>query len=197
WTQPNADLAGTRTSPASEIDASNVARLRVAWRFRIAIEPRDSGVLTATPLVARGVVYLQNMESDVYALRAGTGAVVWRRLFHAGTPGPNGLALDGGALYGSTDTTVFALELSTGRVRWTHRILRRRESYVDIAPLAADGLVYTATTGYGPGTRGAIYALDEQTGATRWRFDTIRGRWPDPDEAGGGGAWQTPTLAGG
>ena len=174
-----------------------MARLRAAWRFRIAIEPRDSGVVTATPLVSHGVVYLQDMESNVFALRAATGAVAWQRLFHAGTPGPNGLSLDGDAVFGSTDTTVFALDSSSGHIRWRHRILGPRESFVDIAPLATDGLVYTATTGYGPGTRGAVYALDERTGATRWRFDTIRGPWAFPAEAGGGGAWQTPTLAGG
>jgi outer membrane protein assembly factor BamB len=153
--------------------------------------------VTATPLVSGGVVYLQDMESDVFALRASTGAVVWRRPFHAGTPGPNGLSLDGGSVFGSTDTTVFALDAATGRTRWRHRILGPHESFVDIAPLAAGGLVYTATTGYGPGTRGAVYALDEKTGRTRWRFDTIRGPWAHPAEAGGGGAWQTPTIAGG
>ena len=137
------------------------------------------------------------MQSDVFALRLSDGRLVWRRLFHAGTPGPNGLAADGGVIFGATDTTVFALDAADGRLRWSRRILGRRESFVDVAPLAAGGLVYTATSGYGPGTRGAIYALDEDTGAIRWRFDTIRGPWLHPAEAGGGGAWQTPSLAGG
>jgi outer membrane protein assembly factor BamB len=196
WSRPNADAAGTRAAPHAAIDAGNVRRLRVAWRFRIAIRPRESGVATATPLVEGGVVYLQDMESNVLALAADSGRVLWRRMFRAGNPGPNGLAIDGGRVVGSTDTTVFSLARATGRVQWAHRILGARESFVDIAPLAGHGLVYTATTGYGPGTRGALYALDERTGAIRWRFDTIRGRWRHPDVAGGGGAWQTPTLAG-
>lgn len=197
WSHPNGDTGGTRAAAHASIDARNVARLRVAWRFRIRIDPRESGVATATPLVQDGVVYFQDMESNVFALDAAGGRVLWQRLFHAGNPGPNGLALDGGRVLGSTDTTVFSLATATGRLRWRHRILGPHESFVDIAPLAADGLVYTATTGYGPGTRGAIYALDEETGRTRWRFDTIRGPWAHPGEAGGGGAWQTPTLAGG
>ena len=150
--------------------------------------------MTATPVVDGSTVYLQDMESNVYALRVRDGSLLWRRRLNAGNPGPNGLALDGGAVFGSTDTTVFALDRGTGRVRWTHRILTPHESFVDIAPLAAEGLVYTATTGYGPGTRGAVVALDERTGATRWKFDTIDGAWAHPGEAGGGGAWQTPTL---
>lgn len=137
------------------------------------------------------------MQSDVFALRLSDGRPLWKRLFHAGTPGPNGLAADRDTIFGSTDTTVFALDDTDGKLRWSRRILGSRESFVDIAPLASDGLVYTATTGYGAGTRGAIYALDEDTGAVRWRFDTIRRSWAYPAEAGGGGAWQTPTLAGG
>lgn len=197
WTNPNGSAEGTRAALHAKIDAGNVARLAPAWRFRIPIAPGESGAATATPVVAHGVVFLQDMESDVFALRARTGDVLWRHRFRAGNPGPNGLAVDGGAVFGSTDTTAFALDAATGKERWTRRILGRTESFVDIAPLAAGGLVYTATTGYGPGTRGAVYALDERSGAIRWRFDTIRGPWAHPGEAGGGGAWQTPTLAGG
>jgi alcohol dehydrogenase (cytochrome c) len=174
-----------------------VSRLRVLWSFTIPIAARESGVATATPVVADGVVYLQDMESDVFALRARDGSVLWRRLFHAGTPGPNGLSVDGGAVYGSTDTTVFALSADTGRLRWSRRILHPDESFVDVAPLAADGLVYTATTGYSVGTRGAIYALNADDGTIRWRFDTVRDDWPHPTQSGGGGVWQTPTLADG
>ncbi|MFL5926787.1 MAG: PQQ-binding-like beta-propeller repeat protein [Gaiellaceae bacterium] len=197
WALPNADREGTRAAHGSSIDAHNVSQLRPAWSFTIPIEARDSGVATATPVVAREVVYLQDMESDVFALSLGDGHVLWRRVLHAGTPGPNGLALDGGAVFGSTDTTVFALSAKSGERRWARRILRSDESFVDVAPLAADGLVYSATTGYSIGTRGAIYALDADDGAVRWRFDTLRGDWPHPRQSGGGGVWQTPTLADG
>lgn len=197
WTLPNADREGTRTAHGASLDARNVSQLRPSWSFTIPIAPRESGVATATPVVSRGVVYLQDMESDVFALSLDDGRVLWRRLLHAGTPGPNGLAVDRGAVFGSTDTTVFALSANTGASRWSHRILHADESFVDVAPLAADGLVYTATTGYTIGTRGAIYALDAEDGSIRWRFDTVRGDWPHPRLSGGGGVWQTPTLADG
>ncbi len=168
----------------------------MAWRFRIPIAPRESGVETATPLVDDGVVYVEDMESDVFALRATNGGLIWEHRFGDGTPGPNGLALGPGhSLVGSTDTTIFALDARTGALRWSHRILGSHESFVDIAPLVADGLVFTGTTGYGPGTRGAIEALDVRSGALRWRFDTIRGPWPHRALAGGGGIWETPTLS--
>ncbi len=117
--------------------------------------------------------------------------------FHAGTPGPNGLAVSDGIVVGSTDERVFALDADDGHLLWSRRILRPVDSFVDVAPLVVGGLVYTATTGYGPGTRPAIFALDERTGAVRWRFDTIRGAWAHPKLAGGGGTWQTPSLVDG
>jgi outer membrane protein assembly factor BamB len=194
WSQPNGDAHGTRAAASTSIDSDNVNELRVAWRFRIPMVPRESGVAAATPVVSDGVVYLQDLVSDVFALRLRDGRLLWRRTFDAGNPGPNGLALADDVVYGSTDTTVFALSSKTGRVRWANRILRRNESFVDIAPLVSDGIVYTATTGYGPGSRGSVVAVDAQTGKVRWRFDTIRGPLRYPHEAGGGGAWQTPTL---
>jgi alcohol dehydrogenase (cytochrome c) len=192
---PNGDASGTRAAKTS-IDAKDVAGLEVAWRFHIPVAAQESGAVTATPLVAGGTVYVQDMESDVFALDAKTGAVEWRRLFHDGTPGPNGLALAGDTLVGSTDTTVFALDAHSGTVRWTNRILGRHDSFVDVAPLVAGGLVYTGTTGYSPGTRGLIVALELKTGRVRWRFDTIRAPWAHPSIAGGGGIWETPTIAG-
>src|SRR5262249_28287188 len=144
------------------------SQLRPAWNFTIPIAPRESGVATATPVVAGGVVYLQDMESDVFALSLDNGRVIWRRLLRAGTPGPNGLAVDRKSVFGSTDTTVFALSADTGERRWSRRILHSKESFVDVAPLAADGLVYSATTGYFVGTHGAIYALDADDGSVRW-----------------------------
>jgi alcohol dehydrogenase (cytochrome c) len=49
--------------------------------------------------------------------------------------------------------------------------------------------VFTSTVGYAPFGRGAIYALDAETGAVRWKFDTIEEPWRYPLEAGGGGLW--------
>lgn len=189
WPTPGQSLSGARAVAGGPITPKSVKRLVVRWRFRIPIEPRDSGVLTATPLVAGDTVYVQDMLSNVYALDRATGALRWKHRFDAGTPGPNGLALGYGRIYGSTDSVAFALSATTGRLEWQHLLVGRIETFVDIPPVVANGLVYTATVGYTPGSRGALYALDAHTGAVRWRFDTIRGPWRFPQEAGGGGAW--------
>ena len=195
WPLPNADLASTR-AVTGPIDASSVAGLTVRWRFRLP-GGGESGAITANPVVAGETVFVQDMQSDVFALRRTDGAVRWKRLFHAGTPGPNGLSVVGARVYGSTDTTVFALDATTGRLRWRHRLLRPTESFVDVAPVVSGGRLYTATVGYTPGTIGAIYALSAETGRVLWRRSTIRGRFAHPAEAGGGGAWNPLSVDGG
>jgi outer membrane protein assembly factor BamB len=196
WPLPNLDLSSTRALTSSGIDRSNVARLRVAWRFRFRIRPVDSGAFTATPVVAGAVVYVQDMKSNVFALDLETGAVRWQHLFKATNPGPDGLAVVGTRIYGTTDSLAFALSKKTGRLLWQHILVSDTERYVDIAPQVANGDVYLSTIGEPPNGRGTLYALDAATGALRWKLDTIKGKWAVPAQAGGGGAWWTPSVAG-
>ena len=196
WPAPGQSLNGARAVRGGPLTPKTVGWLAVRWRFRIPAQPRESGVLTATPLVAGDTVFVQDMLSNVYALDRETGAPRWSHRFGAGTPGPNGLALGYGRVFGSTDSVAFALNARTGRLVWQQRLVSRIETFVDIAPVVANGLVYTATVGYTPGSRGALYALDAHTGAVRWRFDTILGPWRFPAEAGGGGAWYPAAVDG-
>jgi alcohol dehydrogenase (cytochrome c) len=196
WPLPNHDLASTRANESSGIDRRNVGRLHVAWRFRFPAAPGDAGAFTATPVVAAGVVYVQDMRSNVFALDLETGRILWRRLFGASNPGPDGVSVNGGRVYGATDSSAFALDAASGRPVWRHFLVTRTARYVDIAPQVAGGLVFVSTLGYPPNGRGVLYALDAATGAIRWSLDTIKGGWHVPAEAGGGGAWQTPSIAG-
>ncbi len=198
WPLANRDAASTRSSPAAGIDRANVRDLRVLWRFRFRGRPGESGAFTATPVVAGGVVYVQDMASTVFALDLRTGRVLWRRgFFYAASPGPNGLAVAGGRVYGATDRMVFALSARTGRVLWRRVLVRLGEPVVDVAPQVANGTVYASTIGLPPNGRGALYALNAATGVVRWRFSTVKGRWRFPREAGGGGAWYPPSVGGG
>jgi outer membrane protein assembly factor BamB len=159
--------------------------------------PGDSGSFTATPVVAGGTVYVQDMQSNVYALDLRTGRALWRRLVGATNPGPNGLAVSGPRVYGATDAAAFALDARTGRYVWRHFLASPTARYVDMAPQVAYGLVFVSTVGYPPDGRGVLYALDAATGAIRWRLSTIARRWRIPSEAGGGGAWYPPSVGDG
>ena len=193
WPQPNQSLTGQRAAVGTAISSTSVAGLRVLWRFRL---PTGSpfGSFASTPLVVGATVYFQDLRSSVYALDLRTGRRRWWYLQRAPNDGPNGLAADGRRLFGATDTSVFALDRRTGRRLWARRLVRPTEQFVDVAPLAANGLVFASTVGLAPRGRGALYALDERTGAIRWRFATVRDPWRHAS-AGGGGAWYPPSVA--
>jgi len=195
WPLPNRDLTSTRALEESGIDRTNVGSLRVAWRFRFRIPPGESGAFTATPVVAGGVVYVQDMKSNVYALDLETGRVIWRRLFRATNPGPNGLAVSDGRVYGATDAGAFALDAADGRLVWRRLLVTQTARHIDMAPQVANGLVYVSTIGLPPLGRGVLFALDAGSGSIRWQHPTIRDPWRVPEEAGGGGAWYPPSVA--
>ena len=65
------------------------------------------GSLTAAPVVADGVVYLQDEDANVYALALATGKLKWEYQVNVpekSGPGPDGVAVAGGAVYGDTST---------------------------------------------------------------------------------------------
>jgi outer membrane protein assembly factor BamB len=194
WPLPNGDLAGTRAAADSSITARNVGRLQARWRFRLTAKPSFSGLFAATPVADHGTVYVQDLQSNVYALDRRTGAVRWAHRYDARNDGPNGLAVAGGRVYGATDSDAFALAAATGKKLWQTHLTAPSEQFVNIAPLPWHGLVFLSTVGYMPLGRGAIYALDAATGAVRWKFVTIEHPWRFPLEAGGGGLWYPVSI---
>jgi glucose dehydrogenase len=73
WLTSGRDRQGSYYSPLKRIDASNVARLGLAWEF-------TTGTfrgLEATPLVVDGVMYTSGNWGVVYALDAVTGRRRW------------------------------------------------------------------------------------------------------------------------
>jgi alcohol dehydrogenase (cytochrome c) len=196
WTSANHDLSSTRAATTSGIDGHTVSSLRLAWRFRLPGKPGESGSVTATPVVSGGVVYVQDMLSNVFALDLATGARLWERRFSDSNPGPDGVVVVGDRVYGATDTTAFALAAPTGRVLWRRLLVKAGEHTVDVAPQVAHGDVYLSTIGLPPNGKGALYALSARTGKVRWRLSTVKQGFRVPQEAGGGGAWYPPSIDG-
>jgi alcohol dehydrogenase (cytochrome c) len=194
WSLPNADRAGTRAATGSSIDAGNVGSLAVRWRFRLPGKPTVTGAFASNPVVEGDTVYAQDLNSNVYALDLESGSTRWTRRYDAPNEGPNGLAIDGGTVYGATDAEAFALSADTGKELWRRHLTSKSEQFVDVAPVPWEGLVFLGTVGYAPLGRGAIYALDAATGAVVWKFDTIEKPWPHPLHSGGGGIWYPVSL---
>jgi outer membrane protein assembly factor BamB len=193
WPAPNFDLAGTRNARGTAVNSATVRRLHRIWRFVLPEQPTYSGVISSTPLVLGGIVYAQTLRSNVYALDARTGRLVWKRRLNSVNGGPNGLAAGYGRLFGVTSTTVFALDRRTGRLEWSRRVTVPTRP-LDIAPAVGGGLVFAGTTAQVAGGKGALLALDASSGRIVWRSSTVRGPWAHPGVASGGGVWWTPTV---
>jgi outer membrane protein assembly factor BamB len=189
WNLPNGDRQGTRAAAVSIIDADNVSRLAPRWRFALTGARTFAGIFASTPVADADTIYLQDLQSDVYALDRESGKVRWAHRYRAANDGPNGLAVADGRVYGATDSDAFALSAQTGVELWRRHLTSASEQFVDIAPVVWEGFVFVSTVGYAPRGRGAIYALDRVTGAVRWKFSTIAKPWRYPTEAGGGGLW--------
>ena len=201
WPFPNADLANTRQAPGSVISSANVSQLQQAWTFRIASKP-DGGVgtLAMSPVVVNGVVYIQDMQANVYALDLATGKLRWEYQVNTqelGGPGPDGVAVVGGRVYGDTPHTAFALSAATGKPVWVDRsLLNSSQGAFSIQPQAVAGRVYLASSlANGPGG-GILLALDAATGRVIWKFNTMTGNDTAvrADQAGSGGAWESPLV---
>ncbi len=205
WRYSNADLANTRDDTESTISQANVTSLAPAWTFRLtgqaAIGVRPYGALTANPIVENGVVYLQDLDSDVFALALATGKLDWEYQCNQpekSGPGPNGVAVADGKVYGLTPTAAFALNAATGQPEWVNSdLLNKGQGTFGIQPQVAGGRVYLASQyGSGPGG-GVLLALNASSGAVLWRFNTVVGPEPGVQSLGlgAGGAWETPLVS--
>jgi alcohol dehydrogenase (cytochrome c) len=107
------------------------------------------------------------------------------------------VAVAGGAVYGDTSTSVFALNAATGKTLWVdHHLLNRGQGSFEIQPQVADGRVYLASAyGSGPGG-GVLLALSAATGRRLWTFNTVLGPGQGVRAVGvgSGGAWETPLV---
>jgi outer membrane protein assembly factor BamB len=181
-----------------------VSQLREAWAFKLAGKAAAgvsyAGSLTAAPVVSDGVVYLQDQDANVYALALTTGRLKWEYqvdLPETSGPGPDGVAVADGAVYGDTSGSVFALNAATGKTTWVDsHLLSKGQGAFEIQPQVADGRVYLASA-YGPGPGGGVLmALNAANGRLLWEFSTVHGpaKGVQALGLGSGGAWETPLV---
>jgi alcohol dehydrogenase (cytochrome c) len=193
--QPNIDLAGNREAK-SQINSGNVSQLKEAWS--IPVEGQGIyGSYASTPIVVNGVIYSQDLESNVSAIDLESGDVLWDTKFESPSHGPNGLAVAEGRVYGATNAGAFALDQKTGKEIW----LTQLGGPVDMAPGVNDGKVYVSTVPentsaeYEAGAVGTLWAMDGKTGKKLWHFDTVpKDLWGEPNVNSGGGLWYPPSF---
>ena len=202
WPAPNGDLANRRVA-TSDIDSDNVDELGVAWTVPIK-GGGTFGNYASTPIIADGVVYTQDLTSNVKAIDLETGDVKWEKDYNAPDVGPNGVTIGYGKVFGATSDFAFALDIATGDEVWrSDKLTRNANEGIDMAPSVFGDTLYVSTV---PGNTksfykgdgaGVLWALDADTGQERWRFFTVpENLWSDEHTAinSGGGLWHPPAF---
>jgi outer membrane protein assembly factor BamB len=143
---------------------------------------------------------MQDLYANVYAISLATGQLKWEypvNIPEKTGPGPDGVALADGIVYGDTSTAAFALNAVSGKVIWNDGgLLSSGQGSFEIQPAVAGGRVYLASAyGSGPGG-GVLLALSASTGKELWSFNTVAGPEPGANSLGlgAGGAWETPLV---
>lgn len=197
---PNGDLANTRYEKGSPIDSSSVGELEVAWKLPLR-STSAFGSYAGTPVVSKGVMYSQDLASNVQAIEVESGKVLWTASFEQPDHGPNGVNVANGMVYGVTPTEAFALNQKTGQEEWSVELARNAKEGIDMAPGYKDGLVYVSTVPvnveefYGGDGVGILWALNAKTGKKVWKFNTVpNDLWGNRKINSGGGLWYPPAF---
>jgi outer membrane protein assembly factor BamB len=140
---------------------------------KIVWQRRTGHCSAASPTVAYRVVYhtwMQRVPCARYprsqagmitAMAARTGKIIWR--YRAGVFESSSLVV-GKTLYaGSWDHKLHAVNIYTGKARWTFTA----DHEINSSPTFANGKIYFGTDG------GSVYALDARTGRLRWRAQAL------------------------
>ncbi|GAN76593.1 PQQ-dependent dehydrogenase, methanol/ethanol family [Acidisphaera rubrifaciens] len=204
WLMTRGSYAGWSYSPLEQINSNNVKSLTPVWTFSTGV---DSGH-EAPPIVNNGVMFVATPYSQVIALDAASGNLLWRYRrqlpdgFSALHNTSRGVALYGDKVFlPALDATLVALDAKTGKVAWEAKVEDWKTGYyMTMAPLIVKGKVLVGIAGGEFGVRGFIEAFDAETGKPAWKTYTIpepgqpgSETWKKADtwKRGGGSTWMT------
>ena len=185
WVTYHGDYSGRRYSSLSEINTTNIERLRAEWVFHA----HNSSRLEVTPVVVNGMM-LATAANDAFAIDATTGREVW----HHSRPNSEGLIDDASGhinrgvavwrsrVYMLTDNAhLLCMDARSGNLIWDIAYADWNRNYgATGAPLVVKDNIIVGTSGGDDGVRGFVAAYDAMTGKLAWRFWTI----PAPGEFG-------------
>jgi alcohol dehydrogenase (cytochrome c) len=208
WNYHGGTQYAWRYSALDQINRNNVNKLAPAWVFQTG--DYEMG-LQSTPIVIDGRLYLSTSRSQVFALDAATGRLIWQFKYPLprGTvpygPQNRGIAVGGGyVLLATYDNYLVAIDQRSGEEAWKVALDDSRQCGCTItgAPLVVKDKVIVGGAGGDSAHRGYLTAVNIKTGRVAWRFYTIPGpgekgheTWKgDSWKFGGGATWLTGSF---
>ena len=212
WPTYNGDYSGRRYSSLTQINASNINSLAIAWMYRITGIGPQRGVgeptIKSTPLMVNGILYF-TIPDHVFAINARTGEPIWQydwddRGGHL--VGQRGVAMYRDWLYFlGPDGWFISLNAKDGKERWRKKIAdEKRQYFTTTAALVVKNHIIVGVGGDAMDVRGYLDARDPETGELQWRWwstpekmgDSGSDTWPSQDamDHGGGMTWMPGTY---
>ena len=132
WPGYGGDPGGTRYSPLSQINTTNVSKLKPAWTYGISTATAEAvagpgrggiGTTEAVPIMVDGVLFTPTIQRQIVALEPETGKEIWKyELGRAGAPlrgvsyWPGDKEHPAQIFAGSSDGHLIALNAKTGKL---------------------------------------------------------------------------------
>ncbi len=175
------NLEGTGFINESDINASNVSKLKVKWVFAF---PEGTQV-RSKPAVVGDWLIMGSQFGNVYCLNKITGKIGWHFQADAGVRGA--VAISGNPLkvyFADYATNVYALDLKTGALIWKQRSGVHPQSAVTgsvavlkntiVVPITSFEVISALDPNYDCCTSsGEVVALDAKAGRIIWRHRVI------------------------
>lgn len=198
WPMFGQNLDRTFSQPCpTGISPATAGDLTQRWFFN------TYDVVTTTPAVVDGTVYVGDWSGRFYAVDAETGTERWsiqaetHPEVYAGqiVSSPAVAEVDGTPLvFFASGQTMYAVAAADGAVRWTHDIgTGASPDYTEIesSPVVADGMVVFGSDVHNDTTAHAgVFALDARTGEQRWFYNSDEGQPP----SGCADVWGSPSV---
>ncbi|HVS76050.1 MAG TPA: PQQ-dependent dehydrogenase, methanol/ethanol family [Steroidobacteraceae bacterium] len=179
WTQPAGDYGNTRFSPLHQINAGNVANLKVVSTMANGIAHGWEG----QPLVVGDTMYVVTPYPDkliAIDLKQPHGPVKWT---YNPRPDPRSqgkaccdvvnrgaVYADGKIIYNLLDDETVAVDAKTGKQVWRTKVGSIDTGMtITMAPIVVDDKVILGNSGNELGVRGWIMALNVSDGSVAWR----------------------------
>ncbi len=193
WPGYHGDYSGRRHSSLTQITPQNVRNLALAWAF----QTERTISIKSSPLMVDGILYF-TVPENLWAVDARSGHTIWHYTYPKAPAehiGHRGVAMYKHYLYFlSPDAHLVSLDSKDGSVRWTVEVGDTSKGYwTSMAPLVVGNHVLIGVSGDFDNINGYIRAIDPESGATQWQ-------WNSSPPAGtlnqttGGMTWMTGTY---
>ena len=157
WLMGGQNLRNWRYQHDTGINQRTVAKLKLKWTFT------TGGDVSATPVVADGIVYFPDFAGNFYAVNARTGALVWAQKVStwSGIPGDfartypvvyGGSVILGnqagnnaywnGSQYVGSGAWIMAADAKTGAPQWKTQVEAFAGAIVTGSPVVYQGVIY-------------------------------------------------------